>query len=146
MPDDKLPDVAVVDAACGPIYPGMMSGCGVGFKLAGLLSATVSFPKSNHCSTWWRSASPPTSSLMVRTGDDSLRVEAAQLQPQLRLRGLSICGLQRKQFTVSDIVFKIGPGSMFQADDERRRQHLMLQRHGSAREKVRILIVQHDRR
>lgn len=117
MPDDKLPDaVAVVDAKRpDSTYPyEELSGCGVGFKLAQAFSMRNGLDFSELEPLLDLVAVSIAADIVPITGENRILMHYGLKQlssnPSFGLRGiLEICGLLRKQVTVNDIVFKIGP-------------------------------------
>ncbi len=117
MPDDQLPDaVAVVDAKrLDSTYPyNDLSGCGVGFKLVQAFSQQNGYPFSDIEPLLDLVAVSIASDIVPLTGENRILMYHGLKQlnsnPSFGLRGIiEVCGLQRKQITVSDIVFKIGP-------------------------------------
>ncbi|MDR2815354.1 MAG: single-stranded-DNA-specific exonuclease RecJ [Proteiniphilum sp.] len=117
MPDDKLPDaVAVVDAKrLDSAYPyNDLSGCGVGFKLVQAFSQRNGYPFSDIEPLLDLVAVSIASDIVPLTGENRIMMyhglKKLNSNPSFGLRGIiEICGLQRKQVTVNDIVFKIGP-------------------------------------
>ncbi|MEA4916677.1 single-stranded-DNA-specific exonuclease RecJ [Proteiniphilum sp.] len=117
MPDDQLPDaVAVVDAKrLDSTYPySDLSGCGVGFKLVHAFSERNGYPFSDIEPLLDLVAVSIASDIVPLTGENRIMMYHGLKQlnsnPSFGLRGIiEICGLQRKNITVNDIVFKIGP-------------------------------------
>ncbi len=117
MPDEQLPDaVAVVDAKrVDSIYPyDELSGCGVGFKLVQAFSERNGYPLSEIEPLLDLVAVSIASDIVPLTGENRVMIYYGLKQlnsnPSFGLRGIiEICGLHRKQITVNDIVFKIGP-------------------------------------
>ncbi|HBL34558.1 MAG TPA: single-stranded-DNA-specific exonuclease RecJ [Porphyromonadaceae bacterium] len=117
MPDDELPDaVAVVDAKrTDSIYPySELSGCGVGFKLVQAFSQRNGFPFEDIEPLLDLVAVSIASDIVPLTGENRVMISFGLKQlngnPSFGLRGIiEICGLARKNITVNDIVFKIGP-------------------------------------
>ncbi len=117
MPDEQLPDaVAVVDAKRpDSIYPyDELSGCGVGFKLVQAFSQRNGFPFSDIEPLLDLVAVSIASDIVPLTGENRVMIYYGLKQlnsnPSFGLRGIiEICGLARKNITVNDIVFKIGP-------------------------------------
>lgn len=117
MPDEQLPDaVAVVDAKRpDSIYPyDELSGCGVGFKLVQAFSQQNGFPFSDIEPLLDLVAVSIASDIVPLTGENRIMIYYGLKQlnsnPSFGLRGIiEICGLSRKNITVNDIVFKIGP-------------------------------------
>ena len=117
MPDETLPDaVAVVDAKrTDSIYPyEELSGCGVGFKLAQAFSIHNGLDFSELEPLLDLVAVSIASDIVPITGENRIMMHYGLKQlssnPSFGLRGIiEICGLSRKQITVNDIVFKIGP-------------------------------------
>ena len=117
MPDDCLPEaVAVVDAKrLDSVYPyDELSGCGVGFKLVQAFSQRNGYPFSDIEPLLDLVAVSIASDIVPLTGENRIMIHYGLKQlnsnPSFGLRGIiEICGLHRKQITVNDIVFKIGP-------------------------------------
>ena len=117
MPDNELPDaVAVVDAKRkDSIYPyDELSGCGVGFKLVQAFSQRNGYAFSEIEPLLDLVAVSIASDIVPLTGENRVLIYYGLKQlnsnPSFGLRGIiEICGLHRKQITVNDIVFKIGP-------------------------------------
>lgn len=117
MPDDQLPDaIAVVDAKrLDSTYPySDLSGCGVGFKLVHAFSKQNGYPFSEIEPLLDLVAVSIASDIVPLTGENRILMYHGLKQlnsnPSFGLRGIiEICGLMRKQITVNDIVFKIGP-------------------------------------
>ena len=117
MPDDQLPDaVAVVDAKRpDSVYPyEELSGCGVGFKLVQAFSQRNGYPFSDIEPLLDLVAVSIASDIVPLTGENRVMtyygLKQLNSNPSYGLRGIiEICGLHRKQITVNDIVFKIGP-------------------------------------
>ncbi|WP_294068721.1 single-stranded-DNA-specific exonuclease RecJ [Proteiniphilum sp. UBA1028] len=117
MPDDRLPDaVAVVDAKrADSVYPyEELSGCGVGFKLVQAFSQRNGYPFSDIEPLLDLVAVSIASDIVPLTGENRVMtyygLKQLNSNPSFGLRGIiEICGLHRKQITVNDIVFKIGP-------------------------------------
>ena len=117
MPDEKLPDgVAVVDAKRpDSVYPYKeLSGCGVGFKLVQAFSLRNDFPFSDIEPLLDLVAVSIASDIVPITGENRIMMYYGLRQlnanPSFGLRGIiDICGLNRRNITVNDIVFKIGP-------------------------------------
>ncbi|MDD4777580.1 MAG: single-stranded-DNA-specific exonuclease RecJ [Fermentimonas sp.] len=117
VPDDKLPDaVAVVDAKRSDSqYPyDELSGCGVGFKIVQAFSQRNGYPFSDIEPLLDLVAVSIASDIVPLTGENRVMTHYGLKQlnsnPSFGLRGIiEICGLHRKNITVNDIVFKIGP-------------------------------------
>jgi len=117
MPDACLPEaVAVVDAKrLDSVYPyDELSGCGVGFKLVQAFSERNGYPFSDIEPLLDLVAVSIASDIVPLTGENRIMIHYGLKQlnsnPSFGLRGIiEICGLHRKQITVNDIVFKIGP-------------------------------------
>lgn len=117
MPDDVLPNaVAVVDAKRpDSVYPyEHLSGCGVGFKLVQAIAKSneIAFPELLDLLDLV--AVSVASDIVPITGENRILTYYGLRQlnssPSLGLKGIiEICGLSRKQLTINDIVFKIGP-------------------------------------
>lgn len=117
MPDDTLPDaVAVIDAKrVDSTYPyEHLSGCGVGFKLAQALAQNNKLDFSELSELLDLVAVSIASDIVPITGENRILAHYGLKQlnsnPSLGLKGIiDICGLNHKNITVSDIIFKIGP-------------------------------------
>ena len=117
MPDDTLPDaVAVIDAKrLDSTYPyEHLSGCGVGFKLAQALAISNKLDLSELVELLDFVAVSVASDIVPITGENRILtyygLKQLNSNPSLGLKGIiDICGLSRKNITISDIVFKIGP-------------------------------------
>lgn len=118
MPDEILPDaVAVIDAKRkDSIYPyEHLSGCGVGFKMAQALAQNNKIDFMELTELLDLVAVSIASDIVPITGENRILayygLKQLNSNPSLGLRGIiDICGLgQKKDITVSDIVFKIGP-------------------------------------
>jgi len=117
MPDDELPDaVAILDAKrLDSTYPyEHLSGCGVGFKFMQAFAISNGLSMLKLESLLDLVAVSIASDIVPITGEN--RIMAAYGLRQLNanpgkgLKGIiDICGLQGKEITISDIVFKIGP-------------------------------------
>ena len=117
MPDDTLPDaVAVLDAKrVDSVYPyEHLSGCGVGFKFmqAFAISNGIEF---HHLIPLLDLVAVSIASDIVPLVDENrilahyglLRLNASPSKGLLSI--IKICGLDRHNITIDDIVFKIGP-------------------------------------
>ncbi len=117
MPDEHLPDaVAVVDAKrIDSTYPyEELSGCGVGFKLVQAFSLRNGLAFSEIEPLLDLVAVSIAADIVPLTGENRILMHHGLKQlnanPSFGLRGIiDICGLSRKQITVNDIAFKIGP-------------------------------------
>ncbi len=117
MPDDELPKaVAVVNAKrVDSIYPySELSGCGVGFKIVQAFSIRNNLPLSEITSLLDMVAVSIASDIVPMTGENRILMYHGLKQlnsnPNFGLKGIiDICRLGRKQLTLEDIVFKIGP-------------------------------------
>lgn len=117
MPDEKLPDaVAVVDAKRhDSTYPyDELSGCGAGFKLVQAFSLRNGLPFSEIIPLLDLVAVSTASDIVPLTGENRILtyygLKQLNSNPSFGLRGIiEVCGLQKKDITVNDIVFKIGP-------------------------------------
>jgi len=117
MPDDTLPDaIAVVDAKrTDSTYPyEHLSGCGVGFKLVQALAQNNKLEFSELIELLDLVAVSIASDIVPITGENRVLAYYGLKQlnnsPSMGLKGIiDICGLNSKNLTVSDIVFKIGP-------------------------------------
>ena len=118
MPDAELPDaVAVLDAKrLDSKYPyDHLSGCGVGFKFMQALAMSNGFPSAELEKLLDLVAVSIASDIVPITGEN--RILAYHGLKQLNtansnygLKGIiDICGLTKKEITISDIVLKIGP-------------------------------------
>lgn len=117
MPDEILPDaIAVVDAKrVDSTYPySHLSGCGVGFKLAQALAQNNKIDFSELLDLLDLVAVSIASDIVPITGENRILayfgLKQLNTNPSMGLKGIiDICGLNHKNITVSDIVFKIGP-------------------------------------
>lgn len=117
MPDDTLPDaVAVVDAKRqDSTYPyEHLSGCGVGFKLVQALAQNNKIDFSEITDLLDLVAVSIASDIVPITGENRILacygLKQLNTNPSTGLKGIiDICGLNNKNITVGDIVFKIGP-------------------------------------
>lgn len=116
-PDEILPDaVAVVDAKrLDSVYPyDELSGCGVGFKIVQAFSQRNGYPLSDILHLLDLVAVSVASDIVPITGENRVLtyfgLKQLNSNPSFGLRGIiELCGLHRKEITVNDIVFKIGP-------------------------------------
>ncbi len=117
MPGEVLPDaVAVIDAKrSDSIYPySELSGCGVGFKLVHAFSIRNGFEFSEIEHLLDLVAVSIAADIVPITGENRVLMHYGLKQlnsnPSYGLRGIvEICGLTKKQISVNDIAFKIGP-------------------------------------
>lgn len=117
MPDEQLPDaVAVIDAKRpDSTYPyEELSGCGVGFKLVHAFSIQNNYPFSEIEPLLDLVAVSIAADIVPITGENRTLMHFGLKQlnsnPSFGLRGIiDICGLNKKDITVNDITFKIGP-------------------------------------
>ena len=117
MPDDELPKaVAVVNAKrVDSIYPySELSGCGVGFKIVQAFSERNNLPISELTHLLDLVAVSIASDIVPMTGENRILMYHGLKQlnsnPNFGLKGIiDICKLNRKELTLEDIVFKIGP-------------------------------------
>lgn len=117
MPDDVLPAaVAVLDAKrVDSVYPyEHLSGCGVGFKFMQAFAKSNNFPFADLEKLLELTAVSIASDIVPITGENRVLayygLKQLNSNPSLGLKGIiDICGLNGKEITISDIVFKIGP-------------------------------------
>lgn len=117
MPDDTLPDaVAVLDAKrTDSVYPyEHLSGCGVGFKFMQAFAQSNNFPVADLEKLLDLLAVSIASDIVPITGENRILayygLKQINSNPGLGLKGIiDVCGLNGKEITISDIVFKIGP-------------------------------------
>ncbi|NLZ94717.1 MAG: single-stranded-DNA-specific exonuclease RecJ [Bacteroidales bacterium] len=117
MPDEKLPEAAAVVNAkrLDSIYPySELSGCGVGFKIVQAFSIRNNLPLSEITNLLDMVAVSIASDVVPITGENRILMYHGLKQlnsnPNFGLRGIiDICRLNRKELTLEDIVFKIGP-------------------------------------
>ena len=117
MPDDKLPRAAAVVNAkrLDSIYPySELSGCGVGFKIVQAFSIRNNLPLSEIINLLDMVAVSIASDIVPVTGENRILMYHGLKQlnsnPNFGLKGIiDICRLNRKELTLEDIVFKIGP-------------------------------------
>ncbi len=129
-PDEKLPDaIAVLDAKrddCNYPYK-HLSGCGVGFKLIQAFALINNIPFSQLTPLLDLIALSIASDIVPITGENRILayygLKQINSNPSTGVKGLiEVCGLNDKEITISDIVFKIGPrinasGRMKQASE-----------------------------
>lgn len=117
IPDEELPDaIAVIDAKrSDSIYPyEELSGCGVGFKLVHAFSIQNNYPFSEIEPLLDLVAVSIAADIVPITGENRTLMHYGLRQlnsnPSFGLRGIiDICGLNKKEISVNDITFKIGP-------------------------------------
>jgi single-stranded-DNA-specific exonuclease len=117
VPDDKLPDaVAVLDAKrVDNTYPyDQLSGCGVGFKFMQGFAQNNNIKFSELTPLLDLVAVSIASDIVPITGENRVLahygLKRLNANPSVGLKGIiDICGLNDKDITISDIVFKIGP-------------------------------------
>ena len=117
MPDEQLPKaVAIVNAKLiDSIYPySELSGCGVGFKIVQAFSIQNNLPLSEITNLLDMVAVSIASDIVPITGENRILMYHGLKQlnsnPNFGLKGIiDICRLNRKELTLEDIVFKIGP-------------------------------------
>ena len=117
MPDDELPAaVAVLDAKrTDSEYPyAHLSGCGVGFKFMQAFAQSNDIPFAMLEGLLELVAVSIASDIVPITGENRILAFHGLRQlnnnPSFGLRGIiNVCGLESKDISVSDIVFKIGP-------------------------------------
>lgn len=117
MPGEELPDaIAVVDAKrTDSTYPyGHLSGCGVGFKLVQALAQNNKLDFSELHELLDLVAVSIASDIVPLNGENRILafygLRQLNSNPSMGLKGIiDICGLNHKNITVGDIVFKIGP-------------------------------------
>lgn len=117
MPDKVLPDaVAVLDAKrVDSEYPyEHLSGCGVGFKLMQAFAISNGIPFSRLRHLLDLVVVSIASDIVPVTGENRILAYSGLNQlnysPSNGIKGIiNICGLNGKEITMSDIVFKIGP-------------------------------------
>jgi len=117
MPDDKIPDaVAVLDAKRPDShYPyEHLSGCGVGFKLMQAFAINNDIDLSLLYQLLDLVVVSIASDIVPITGENRVLayygLKKLNASPSLGLKSIiDICGLNDKDITISDIVFKIGP-------------------------------------
>ena len=117
MPDDTLPDaVAVLDAKrVDSVYPyEHLSGCGVGFKFMQAFAKSNNFPFADLEKLLELTAVSIASDIVPLVDENRilahyglLRLNASPSKGLLSI--IKICGLDRHNITIDDIVFKIGP-------------------------------------
>jgi single-stranded-DNA-specific exonuclease len=117
VPDDQLPEaVAILDSKCpGSTYPyEHLSGCGVGFKFMQAFAKNNGFPFSDLEKLLELTAVSIAADIVPITGENRVLIYYGLKQlndsPSLGLKGiLDICGLEGKEITLNDIIFRIGP-------------------------------------
>ncbi len=116
-PDNVLPDaVAVLDAKReDSTYPyGELSGCGVGFKLMQAFAQNNGIPFSELVPLLDLVAVSIASDIVPITGENRILafhgLKQLNSNPTIGLKAIiHVCGLDDREITISDIVFKIGP-------------------------------------
>jgi len=116
-PDDVLPPaVAVLDAKrADSTYPyGELSGCGVGFKLMQAFAKNNGIAFSELIPLLDLVAVSIASDIVPITGENRILayhgLKQLNSNPTVGLKAIiHVCGLDDKEITISDIVFKIGP-------------------------------------
>ena len=118
MPDDKLPDaVAILNPKLdGEPYPYKhLSGCGVGYKFMQGFALNNGIDITTDLEPLLDLVAVSIASDIVPiTGENRILayhgLKQLNSNPSMGLRGiLKVCGLNNKNITISDIVFKIGP-------------------------------------
>jgi single-stranded-DNA-specific exonuclease len=117
MPGEELPPaLAVVDAKrADSIYPyDHLSGCGVGFKFMQAFAQNNGIEFASLKSLLDLCAVSIASDIVPITGENRVLATYGLRQlnqnPSKGLKGIiEVCGLQGKEITISDIIFKIGP-------------------------------------
>lgn len=117
MPGDTLPDaIAVVDAKrTDSIYPfEHLSGCGVGFKMVQAFAQNNGIDFFELIPLLDLVAVSIASDIVPIIGENRVLAHYGLKQlnnaPSLGLKGIiDICSLGKKNLTISDIIFKIGP-------------------------------------
>ena len=116
-PDDVLPPaVAVLDAKrVDSTYPyGELSGCGVGFKLMQAFAKNNGIAFSELVPLLDLVAVSIASDIVPITGENRILachgLKQLNTNPSVGLKAIiHVCGLDDREITISDIVFKIGP-------------------------------------
>ncbi len=116
-PDDQLPPaVAVLDAKrLDSTYPyGELSGCGVGFKLMQAFAKDNDIAFSELVPLLDLVTVSIASDIVPITGENRILafhgLKQLNANPSIGLKAIiHVCGLDDKEITISDIVFKIGP-------------------------------------
>ena len=118
MPDDQLPDaVAILNPKLeGETYPYKhLSGCGVGYKFMQGFAINNGIDITSDLEPLLDLVAVSIASDIVPiTGENRILayhgLKRLNSNPSMGLRGiLKVCGLNNKNITISDIVFKIGP-------------------------------------
>lgn len=117
MPDEQLPNAVAVVNAKRPdsLYPyPELSGCGVGFKIVHAFSIQNNLPIEEIASLLDMVAVSIASDIVPMTGENRILMYYGLKQlnsnPNFGLKGIiDLCKLNRKELTLDDIVFKIGP-------------------------------------
>jgi len=116
-PDDQLPPaIAILDPKrtdCNYPYK-HLSGCGVGFKLLQAFSLKNNIDFSELIPLLDLVALSIASDIVPITGENRILaffgLKQLNTKPSAGIKGIiDICGLDEREITVSDIVFKIGP-------------------------------------
>jgi single-stranded-DNA-specific exonuclease len=119
-PDDQLPAaVAILDPKRpDSTYPYQhLSGCGVGFKFMQAFAKNNKFPKddADKFDALYELTAVSIASDIVPVTDENRILAYHGLQrintnPSLGMKGIiDVCGLNGKEITINDLVFKIGP-------------------------------------
>ena len=148
LPKESLPPaVAVLDPKRNDcLYPYKeLCGCGVGFKLAQALTQHLDLDKENLLAGLDLVAVATASDIVHLTGENRvivyLGLERFNRKPQLGLRALKSVAKYDAAYTVTDLVFKIGPRinaagrlkhaklgvELFTTDDENRAEELAME-------------------
>lgn len=117
MPDEELPEaLAVLDAKrADSQYPyEHLSGCGVGFKFMQAFAMSNDIPFSTLECLLELTAISIASDIVPITGENRILayygLRQINYNPSVGVKGIiKTAGLQEKEITISDIVFKIGP-------------------------------------
>lgn len=117
VPDDELPPaVAVLNAKrADNTYPYTdLSGCGVGFKLMQAFAMSNGIPFDRLMGLLDLCAISIASDIVPVTGENRILayhgLRQMNAKPSVGVAALvRVCGLEEKELTMSDIVFKIGP-------------------------------------
>ncbi|MBQ5642993.1 MAG: single-stranded-DNA-specific exonuclease RecJ [Bacteroidaceae bacterium] len=117
VPDDELPPaVAILNAKrADATYPyGDLSGCGVGFKLIQAFAKNNGIPFSELIPLLDLCAVSIASDIVPIMGENRILafhgLRQLNQSPCVGLKAImEICGLEEKEITLSDVIYKIGP-------------------------------------
>lgn len=117
VPDDVLPDAAAIlnPKIEGSPYPcPHLSGCGVGYKLMQAFSMSNDIPQADLQGMLDLVAVSIAADIVPMVGENRILayhgLKRLNSNPNLGLRAIiRICGLNNRDLSISDVIFKIGP-------------------------------------